>query len=242
MATIVLGNKAKIDNRTTLHHIQNCDVITDITHNHDVVNLLESTEENIKLVTIDDHQLYIPSTLLADFANAKASIHVYFDLENYPFYQSAKAIIEQRTDRKKTKGVFRFRRMVQQSDNDQTLIADLYVIFSMLGWPIDCNVRRTNQEKTPAHTILLLNFGNGTIAHIEYTISDQNRIGMEWSGIKSIIEFDSNEMNPFDPINKTKLPLMYAVDSIIQTAIQLDDDVIKQLNAINQMISGGTQK
>ena len=50
------------------------------------------------------HEVYIPSTGLTT-DNKNLGWHVYFDLENYPFYQKAKEIIGKED---KPKGVFRF--------------------------------------------------------------------------------------------------------------------------------------
>ena len=62
-----------------------------------------------------------------------------------------------------------------------------------------------------------MNFGGGTMAHIEYTVT---KIGSELSlngvALKTIIEFDSDEMKPIQAREvKRHLPLAYSVDSIL---------------------------
>ena len=107
---------------------------------------------------------------------------MYFDLENYPFYQKVKEMIGKED---KPKGVLRFRRMVKKDENQSLLAGDLYVLSSLLGEPQDVQVKQTDQSVTPAHTIIMMNFGGGTMAHIEYTVTNQERIELEWSGIKT---------------------------------------------------------
>lgn len=243
MVKIILADKGKLDNRTSLEEINEVDSIDSLSNDEAVVHVMENTANNfLTLNQQTHHTLYIPATSLSLEDDQEKNVYVYFDLENYPFYKSTKEIIEQNANNEKPKGVFRYRRMVTEADKDQTLSTDLYVIFSLLGQPVNVHVTRTNQQKKPAHTILLLNFGEGTLAHVEYTVADQNKIELEWSGIKRIIEFDSNEMNPFNPTNKSKLPLMYSVDSILKTAQVFDETLAKQLRSIKKLINGGGQK
>ena len=157
-----------------------------------LIYVLAASEEQLKAVENSENEVYIPFTELTD-DHQRSRLDVYFDLENYPFYQKVKEMIGKED---KPKGVFRFRRMVKQDENNSLLTGDLYVLSSLLGEPEDIQVKQTDQTVIPAHTIILMDFGGGTMAHIEYTVADQERIELEWSGIKTIIEFDSDQMRP----------------------------------------------
>lgn len=242
MVKIVLGDREKLDHPTTLENVKEIQSTSELTSDDSVVHVLAYTEENMAACNKPNYTLYVPASAFPFEAVTKANVAVYCDIENYPFYQSAKEIIEERANQKKPKGVFRFRRTVKAADADQLFATDLYAIYALLGEPAHVHVTRTNQTNNPAHTIVLIDFGGGTLAHVEYTISDENRIELEWSGIGSIIEFDSNELNPFNPITKTKLPLLYSVDSILQTAHKLDDSLKEKLVDIKDSLHGGGQE
>lgn len=242
MAKIIVSEFEKLDYRTTQETILAQISVDDMDENvGPEINIVNTTKQNLVVLNNPKHTVYIPAQLLPLENEPVADTHVYFELENYPFYQMAKEIIKQRADNSKPKGVFRYRRKVTEAD-DFILISDLIVIYSLLGEPINVQVTRSNQAVQPAHTIILLNFGEGTLAHVEYTVADEERIELEWSGVKSIIEFDSNEMNPFEPINKTKLPLMYSVDSILKNAKPFDQELVSQFTNIKKLINGGELK
>ena len=86
--------------------------------------------------------------------------------------------------------------------------------------------------------IMLVNFGKGIMSHIEYTVANEERIELELSGIKSIVEFNSDHMKPIQPESKTSLPLSYSVDDIIASARKVDDNMLKSLHAIRELIEG----
>ena len=77
------------------------------------------------------------------------------------------------------------------------------------------------------------------MAHIEYTIHHQERVELEWSGIKNIIEFDSDEIKSAQPGSKTTLPLAFSVDSILATGHQVNQHIIGRLAHFEKLISGG---
>ncbi|WP_421102832.1 hypothetical protein ACOKXV_08730, partial [Sporosarcina psychrophila] len=181
------------------------------------------------------NEVYIPFTeLTAD--HQMLGWHVYFDLANYSFYQKVKELIGKGD---KPKGVFRFRRMVNQYENNSLFTGDLYVLSSLLGEPQRIQVKQTDQTVIPVHTIILMDFGGGTMAHIEYTVTNQERIELEWSGIKTILEFDSDQMRSIQQGSKASLPLAYSVDAILATAQKVDQVLVNRLNYFSNLFNGG---
>ncbi|MFK4997049.1 hypothetical protein ACI2OX_04095 [Bacillus sp. N9] len=89
--------------------------------------------------------------------------------------------------------------------------------------------------------IVTVQFHDRAMAHLEYTFSVGERIEFEWSGINKIIEFDSEEMRPIYPKGYTSLPLIYSVDSIIETAHGADKNLLSTLKAYTEIIEGGGQ-
>lgn len=235
MTKVVLGDLSKIDQDATLENIE----ISQSVGSAEATYILAATPEKLEEVSTLDHEIYLPSTLLNTNAQNIDHLHVYFDLENYPFYQRAKEIIAQET---KPKGVFRFRRMVKQDEDRSRLVSDLYVLSSLLGELKDVQVKQTDQSTLPAHTIIMVNFGGGTMAHIEYTISDQERIEFEWSGIENIIEFNSDKLESIESRNLTSLPLVYSVDSILEQAHQVDQTLIDRLKYLSDLLNRGEGK
>lgn len=237
MTKIVLGKKDKIDVRTTLEDVTYLDSVTEVNENQKIV-FTEDTETNLSAIGTQKQAVYIPAHQLTAEQEIADNVHVYFDLENYPFYQAAKKVIEKEP---KPKGVFRYRRMVEEATGEALFASDLYILASLLGEPEDIKVKKTDAFVLPAHIIVLVNFGGGTMAHIEYTISNDERIEFEWSGTKNIIDFDSVEMTPVQPNHYTALPLTYSVDSIVSLAHTIDQSLVDQLNQYKQLISGGAQ-
>ncbi len=235
---IVFANFDKLDFRNTIEKISVIKSVEQLGNsaNKDTTYLLAVMDEQSKAVGDSGHQVYVPSTGLTT-DNKSVGWHVYFDLENYPFYQKVKAMIGKED---KPKGVLRFRRMVKKDENPSLLAGDLYVLSSLLGEPQGIHVKQTDQSVLPAHTIVLMDFGGGTMAHIEYTVTKQERIELEWSGIKTILEFDSDQMRPIEQGSKASLPLAYTVDAIIESARKVDQQLVNELSYFGNLINGGT--
>ncbi|MFC4557970.1 hypothetical protein ACFO3D_07085 [Virgibacillus kekensis] len=231
MGNIVFADLENIDLRTTsLKVVESTDHLTDETV------LLSSSDTYPEAELNKGHNVFVPSDLL-DNGSAAAGVYVFFDLEIYPFFQKVKENIQKQD---KPKGVFRFRRIVGKDETTSLAVGDLFIIASLLGEPEAVKVKHTNHTVTPYHMIVTVNFGEGTMAHMEYTFgNDAERIELEWSGIKNIIEFNSQEMAPIDPSSNTNLPLAYSVDSILNTARNADSVLIKRLNKYCQLINGG---
>jgi len=234
---IVFANLEKIDFRNTFKNVSVIESVEQLKNatNEDSTFVSAISEEYLKVVKYSGNEVYIPFTeLTAD--HQSLGWHVYFDLENYPFYQKVK---EQIGKGDKPKGVFRYRRMVNQYENNSLLTGDLYVLSSLLGEPQDIQVKQTDQTVIPVHTIILMDFGGGIMAHIEYTVTSQERIELEWSGIKTILEFDSDQMRPIQQGSKASHPLAYSVDAILASAQKVDQELVNRLNYFSNLINGG---
>ncbi|SDQ15762.1 hypothetical protein [Virgibacillus salinus] len=225
MGNIVFARLDKIDYQATLRTIVDS---VERQAEQDETALLSLSKTKLDAVLHENNNIFIPSTLLD---NAAEGVNVYFDLENYTFFQKIKEVIEKEN---KPKGVFRLRRINGNDESKELIAGDLYVLSSLLGETQDIQVKHTNQTVSPYHLIVTVNFGGGTMAHLEYTFSDQDEsIELEWSGIKTILEFNSETMNPTDP------SLVYSVDSIIESAHTADQGLIKRLNNFSQLVNGG---
>lgn len=239
MAKIVLGKLEQLDFRTTLEKVHVIESVGGLTVTKGESYVLEHTDHHAEAVRNAEHSVYLPVSALTT-GDKNQDVKVYFDLENYPFYQKAQEMIRQEA---KPKGVFRFRRTLKQAVNESIIAEDLYVLSSLLGEPEDVQVSQSNQSVLPIHIILMINFGGGTMAHMEYTFTqtDQERIEFEWSGVKNIIEFDSEALKPIQPDHHRNLALIYPVDSILNTAHQVDQELIDRLDHFKKLINGGAK-
>lgn len=234
MSNIILTKTDKLDFNTTTVDVELADNPLNLTE--DKTYILEPTVDNIKAAKMGDSDLFVPVTAVS--TDDIGRVKVYFDLENYPFYQVAKEIIAKD---KKPKGVFRFRRTANQGETDAVFSGDLFVLTSLLGETESIQIKRTNRNVFPSHTIVMIDFGGGTMAHLEYTISDHERIELEWSGEKQIIEFDSDEMRGIQPGNLTKLPLIHSVDAVLDNAHEVDEELMEKLSYFKKLLSGGAR-
>lgn len=230
MRNIVVADLNQIDFQTSFQRPKIIDSVNDLTEKEGTFLINKSNmNEGLK----KEGNLFIPSTLLEQ---TYEGVQVYFELEQYPFFQKAKEMI---TD---PKGVLRFRRKVRNEKSNGLPASDLFVLTSILGEPEDVQLKGTKQEVKPYHLIITVNFGSGTMAHLEYTFSDEDeRIEFDWSGIQNIIEFDSKEMNPIDPKGYSRLPLLYSTDSILSAAHKADQNLIKRLIKYCGLLNGGVK-
>ena len=238
IANIVLCDLEKIDtptaesNKCFLHSLDDIQTIfkKDFTY---VVN----TKEFEKAAALSGN-LFIPYSLFRDNRNNVQAL-VYFELEAFPFFESFTQIINSENT---PKGVLRFRRAIRKENFHYSIVGDLYVFSSLFGEPLDIHLKKTDEAKVPRHIIIMIDFGGGTFAHIEYTVSDQEKIELEWSGVKNIIEFDSDQMKPIIPRDKTFSPLTYSVEAILSSARVLDEEIILQLEDFQRLLDGGVKK
>ncbi|MFC4025080.1 hypothetical protein ACFOUV_14895 [Oceanobacillus longus] len=234
MRTILFTKLNKIDSDTTTKKINFVESADQLTKENEIF-IVDDNEANIEAFMDETDQVYIPFKLL-DRATAKGNVHVYFELEQYPFFQKIKDAITV------PKGVLHFKRTISTAESTQLIASDLIVFSAILGEPVDVKVKQTNPTVAPHHQIVTVNFGEGTMAHLEYTIGKADeKIELEWSGIKQIIEFDSEEMKPLVPGGYTSLPLTFSVDSILTTAVKADEKLLERLQKFTQLITGGAK-
>ncbi|WP_221566017.1 hypothetical protein [Alkalihalobacillus sp. TS-13] len=235
---IVFGRLEKIEFSTTLSNVKRVDSIEQ--------QMLENVREGTVVVASVGHKLdrdlscqymYFPYGSLPAGHQDMEGLMVYFELEVYPFFQRAYEIIEGNGQ-----GVLRFRRRVAPDKSEFIIAEDLYVLSNLLGQPETVHANHSNGKLTPQHTIITVNFGGGTMAHLEYTFNGEERIELEWSGIHQILEFDSEEMTPVIPKHHTSLPLTYTVDAILHSSHAMNSELAAQLNKWNELVNGGSGK
>jgi hypothetical protein len=198
--------------------------------------LLSREEERVKSAEVRADHLFIPMELAGDYIG-KRNVNVYFDLELYPFFQRIKEVISADGD---SKGVLRLRRTLAKNGCYSDIYGDLFVMSAIAGEPEAIHVRSTNREMIPHHIILTIRFSSGKMAHAEYTFMEgEERIEFEWSGIKTIAEFDSEEMTPIKPNGHTRLPLVYCVDDILEKSRKADGAFYEQLETYKTLLRGG---
>ena len=229
----------KIDNPFTVENVTILKSLDEIEDNgKEDTNYVVATDEYAKALARKKENIYLPYSLLME-KHRNEQVFVYFELEALSFFQSFTQIVKNETN---PRGVFRFRRTINRENNQPLIAGELYVFSTLFGVPKDIHIKKTDSSKAPRHIIIMINFGDGTIAHIEYTVGDQEKIELEWSGIKNIIEFDSDQMKPVIPNDKTLLPLTYSVDAILSSAKVIDDKMIIQLDDFQKLLDGGAQK
>ncbi|WP_277585284.1 hypothetical protein [Psychrobacillus antarcticus] len=239
IANIILRDIEKTENSFTVENVIILKSLDEIEDNgKEDTNYLVATDQYVKALARKKENIYLPYSLLMEkYRNEQ--IFVYFELEALSFFQSFAQIVKNDAN---PKGVFRFRRTINRENLQPLIAGDLYVFSSLFGVPKDIHIKKTDSSKAPRHIIIMINFGGGTMAHIEYTVGDQEKIEVEWSGIKNIIEFDSDQMKPVIPNDKTLLPLTYSVDAILSSAKVIDDKMIMQIDDFQKLLDGGAQK
>lgn len=238
MAVVILAELEKLDFRLDVKTVKVLDSVEQLKEADDgeTTFVLATTDDNLQALKNESHQVFIPSTMVM---GEEQNMNIYFELENYSFFQEAKEFIQREEN---AKGVFRFRRTVTTAENKSLFVGDLYVLAGLLGESKDAYVKLTDQSITPSYIILMMHFGGGKMAHIEYLVQPQERIELEWSGINNIIEFDSDEIRTAQPGSETSLPIAYSVDSILATGHQVNQSILERLAHFEKLISGGTDK
>ncbi|OZU88286.1 hypothetical protein CIL03_11570 [Virgibacillus indicus] len=240
MATIIISRLDKIDLRTTYEKVvvlNSVDQLKQGLANETETFIVSAVDQDTDIILKANQDTIIPSLFLKDGYLDREGLWVYFDLENYSFFKKLREIAAKEQGQK---GVFRFKRVVNQEADKSVIASDLYVLASLFGKPQNVVVKHSNHDDLPHHTILMVNFSGGTMAHLEYTFSDHESIEFDWSGIKKIIEFNSKEMSPIKPNHFTSLPLTYNASSIIASAHKVDQELITCLNKYKKIVEGGT--
>ncbi|OIU69717.1 hypothetical protein [Rossellomorea aquimaris] len=196
--------------------------------------LLSMSEGKGKAAEEADH-VFIPVELAEEYKGKNAK--VYFDLELYPFFQRMKEVIGGNGDHR---GVLRLRRTLPESGGDTDICGDLFVLSGIAGEAGRIHVTAANRGKIPRHVILTLSFAEGKMAHLEYTFGGTDeRIELEWSGIRTIAEFDSEEMTPVKSNGSTRLPLQYSVEDILEKSRIADEAFYEKLDTYKTLVKGG---
>jgi hypothetical protein len=227
MTNIVLANIERIDFITTTIKVNVVDSIAKLGENTVLINL-----NDVSLTDLKGHTAFIPATFLQE-GNLN-DVKVYHELAQYPFFQQAQSVIQNNGI---VKGVFRLRRVVNEAKNTAVIASDLCVLSSLFGDPVFIDVKNSQTNARPNHVIVMIHFAGGVMAHVDYTFSNKESIELEWSGVQQIIEFNSDEMNPFDPGSFTTLPLQYNVDSILRNA-EPAEQVLPKFQEFLQAVGG----
>ncbi|XXM71520.1 hypothetical protein ACQ0QQ_17760 [Lysinibacillus sphaericus] len=200
--------------------------------------VLLSMKEGIGKAAEEADRVFVPVELAEEFKGKNAK--VYFELELYPFFQRMKEVITGAGD---PRGVLRLRRTLPESGSDadiSDICGDLFVLSTIAGEPERIHVTATNRGKAPRHVILTLCFEEGKMAHLEYTFGGADeRIELEWSGIKRIAEFDSEEMTPVKPDGSIRLPLQYSMEDIMEKSRIADEAFYEKLDTCKTLVKGG---
>jgi hypothetical protein len=227
MPNIVLANMERIDFVTTTVDVDVVDSVANVRNNTSLLDL-----NTASLPDIRDQTVFVPATWL--HRENLNEVKVYHELAQYPFFQQAQSVIQENGA---AKGVFRLRRVVKDVKNTAIIASDLCVLASIFGEPALLDVLHSHANAQPNHVIVMIHFAGGTMAHVDYTFSDKESIELEWSGVRQIIEFHSDEMNPFDPRSYTSLPLQYNVDSILRNA-EPAEQVLPKFQEFLQAVGG----
>ncbi|GIO26989.1 hypothetical protein [Ornithinibacillus bavariensis] len=173
--------------------------------------------DKLSLSGLEKYDVYVPATVIDTIQGN--NVKAYHELLQYPFFQRTKeTILEEGTP----KGVFRLRRMVDSVKNNAVILSDLCVLASMFGETEKVVIRHSRLGVVPAHVIVLIRYVCGTMAQIDYTFSDKEFVELEWSGIRKIIEFHSEEVNPVKPSLYHPITLQYDIKSILESSKRLD--------------------
>lgn len=224
---VILGsfNDVKLGQASRLHSVEKLVEI----NGEQGSFVMDATEKNLRALEKSGYDIFISTDLLS-YVNEDSNTNVYFELECYPFYQKIKEIIESGS---KANGVFRFRRMVRE-DNLDSMAGDLYVLSLLFGEPKERQIKRSKGDSGTSHMILMIRFESGAMAHVEFTIANVDRVEMEWSGMKRIVEFDSEELNG------QLLPLQYNADDLLRSAKKVDAVLIAKVKFYRDILAGGT--
>lgn len=239
IANIILSDLERLDTHSTIENItilKSLDEIQDSSNENN--NYVVDVVEYPNALARKKENIYLPYSLLME-NHKNDQVFVYFELEAFPFFRSFSQIFKNGTD---TRGVFRFRHTMKKENFQSFIVGELYVFYSLFGEIKDIHIKNTDSSIAPRHIIIMMKFEGGTMAHIEYTFSEREKIELEWSGIKNIIEFDSDQMKSVIPNDKTISPLTYSVDAILTSAKVLDEKTFLQLEDFQKLLDGGKQK
>lgn len=154
--------------------------------------------------------------------------YVYLDLFSYSFMLQLQQVIQAH---EVINGVVRMRRTTH---NFSYMLEDVFVLTELFGEMKHCSIR-THEKAGMRYMILLCQFGEQMMAHLEY-VSGAQRIEFEWSSNQHILEFDSAEMTGDLQNNQT---LFYNVDAILKNAMEWNAYHEQKLATIQAQLQGG---
>lgn len=184
----------------------------------------ENSEEH-NTVTILHHpevDVYKP------FSISEKQGFVYFDLWSYSFAIQLQQVLKAHD---MVKGVLRLRRT---TNNFSYIEEDILAISEWFGNVRNVSVR-SNEIGENHYTIVLCEFGESIMAHLEYR-TGQERIEFEWSSHLHIAEFDSLQMTSDSDNNRN---LFKNIDAVLQYAIQWNDAYDEKLAAVRLLLQRG---
>ena len=96
MAVVVLAELDKLDFRLAVKNVSVLESVEQLTEadNGETTFVLAATDENLQALENESHHVFMPSAMVTG-EDQHANCSIYFELENYPFYQQAKEIISQ---------------------------------------------------------------------------------------------------------------------------------------------------
>lgn len=165
------------------------------------------------------------------FSMSEKQGRIYFDLWSYSFAIQLHQVLKAHD---KVKGVLRLRRT---TNNFLYIEEDVLALSEWFG-----NVRnvtvRSNEIGENHYTIVLCEFGESIMAHLEYR-RGPDRIEFEWSSHLHIAEFDSLQMTSDSDNNRN---LFKNIDAVLQYAIQWNGTYDEKLAAIRLLLQRGEQR
>ena len=231
MEVTIVADLQQIDWDATFAKVKIAENLQTVKASHPILLVDEAQITNLPS---EKENLYLPVRRLNESAEGMKGF-VYFDLALYPFFQEARKII---LNSEQLQGVFRLRRTFAHDVNEEQIAGDLFVLEKIFGDAKQIHVKHSRKEKKPYHVIVTVNYGNGTMAHLDYTFNDTFRIEVEWSGIGKIIEFNSSESSPIIPAKSTGVPLAYRVEAIIEHAEAIDTQLVENLSKYKVALKG----
>ncbi|MFS0877194.1 peptide ABC transporter substrate-binding protein [Solibacillus isronensis] len=153
---------------------------------------------------------------------------IYFDLWSYSFAIQLQEVLKAHDT---VKGVLRLRRT---TNNFSYIEEDIIALSEWFGTVRNVSVR-SNEIGENHYTIVLCEFGESIMAHLEYW-TGQGRIEFEWSSHLHIAEFDSLQMTGDSDNNQN---LFKNIDAVHQYAVQWNNIYDEKLAAVRLLLQRG---
>ena len=164
------------------------------------------------------------------FSISEKQGNIYFDLWSYSFAIQLKQVLQTHDT---VKGVLRLRRT---TNNFSYIKEDIFALSEWFGDVRNVTVR-SNKGGEMLYTIVLCEFGDSIMAHLEYQ-SGSDRIEFEWSSHLHIVEYDSLQMSSDEDNNQN---LFKNIDAVVQFAIHWNESYEEKLSTIQQFLQRGEQ-